>query len=129
MDLRRRKHTAEHNAKISKSLMGQVRKRDGLNKYKRYRNKLLQEVLEIYGGECACCGFSDYAFSIYGKRFLQIDHVKGGGRRELREKFSGRYNAFLVYLRDNKPEGYRLLCAGCNVSMPPGAEKCILRHS
>lgn len=67
-----------------------------------------RKVLEYVGGEtginCKRCGFDDI-------RALQIDHVNGGGRIEVRK------------FRDNKkylehitktPNNYQLLCANCN---------------
>ncbi len=64
-------------------------------------------LLEYFGGKCEKCGFSDY-------RALQIDHVNGGGVRELRQLKS--LKAPLKYLERiklNRNE-YQLLCANCN---------------
>ena len=77
---------------------------------RRYRRKLRFIVLERLGGKCSNphCDFSDW-------RALQIDHIKGGGCKELRSKSQVKY---LVMLRDMPIEklkqNYQLLCANCN---------------
>lgn len=63
--------------------------------------------INILGGKCKRCGFSD-------KRALQIDHINGGGLKELR-----RIGGYKIYLRiingDNSVRReYQILCANCN---------------
>lgn len=73
--------------------------------YKRMYRKM---ILTLFNNECARCGFSDV-------RALQIDHVNGGGRKELSKNgntvkyLKGVIDSFLK--KENK---YQLLCANCN---------------
>lgn len=61
-------------------------------------------VLAFLGNKCKRCGFSD-------NRALQIDHVHGGGKQEL--KGLSREQYYHKVLADS--EGlYQLLCANCN---------------
>ncbi len=64
-------------------------------------------LINYFGGKCERCGFSDY-------RALQIDHINGGGSREMRNlvilKAPLRY---LERIKKNRGE-YQLLCANCN---------------
>lgn len=66
---------------------------------------LKREIFKKYSNKCNHCGFSDL-------RALQIDHVNGGGLKEIRIK-SNRYNYYLHIFRD-KTNKYQLLCANCN---------------
>lgn len=72
------------------------------------RRKLRNELLEAYGGKCACCGESR-------KEFLAIDHVNGDGGQHRKEVGArGVYN----WLRKNgyPKNGFRLLCHSCNLA-------------
>lgn len=62
------------------------------------------KALEILGGKCVECGFNDY-------RALQIDHIGGGGHKELstRKQMYGR-----ISRGDYDKKKYQLLCANCN---------------
>lgn len=76
-----------------------------------WREKVRLDVLKFVGGEkglvCIKCGFSDI-------KALQIDHVNGGGRKELRElSFDKNNKQYLEHIKKN-PIGYQLLCANCN---------------
>lgn len=66
-------------------------------------------VFNKYGGVCSCCGEGEY-------KFLGIDHINGGGRKE-REELS----CYGVYRKlDKSPElldGYRVLCHNCNMAI------------
>jgi hypothetical protein len=73
--------------------------------------RLKEEVLNHYGGKCECCGETDI-------RFLTLDHLEGGGRKD-REKVkktmssSGSY--YYRWLRDTGyPTHLRVLCFNCN---------------
>ena len=76
-----------------------------------YLIRMKLRLFRLMGGKCVKCGFTDH-------RALQIDHVDGGGSKEMKEEFRclGR-NIYLKaveksYLED---EGkYQLLCANCN---------------
>lgn len=68
-----------------------------------YRNLYRKHSLEFLGGKCVKCGFSD-------TRALQIDHIKGGGSKELKGSCTHKQ-----YLRIKaNPKLYQLLCANCN---------------
>jgi len=70
--------------------------------YKKFREAILKRL----GSICKRCGFAD-------KRALQIDHVHGGGKREIGKGYS--YVWFLKLLADpNLDKKYQLLCANCN---------------
>ncbi len=95
----------------------------------RHRNviKILhRQAILAYGAKCLCCGFSDVERRIHGSSFLEVDHVKGGGTKELRR---GGESVYRRLKRLGYPPGYRVLCSGCNVSMEPGSLKCILHMS
>lgn len=67
--------------------------------------KLRQEVINHYGGKCACCGETHI-------EFLEIDHIDGGGKQH-REKLNFHNLAF--WLKANKyPKGFQILCANCH---------------
>lgn len=72
------------------------------------RHRIRNETIQLLGSKCVKCGFSDY-------RALQIDHVKGGGRKELR-KYAHREAYSLALLKKIKAgsKEYQLLCANCN---------------
>jgi hypothetical protein len=80
-----------------------------------YRRKVNEEVrsrriaarlalIEKLGGKCVRCGFDDW-------RGLQIDHVKGGGTKELLRLGAGKVYRLAL---ENKDGHYQLLCANCN---------------
>ncbi len=69
--------------------------------------KMRLELLEYLGGKCERCGFDDY-------RALQIDHVNGGGVREMKNLKSLKSPIkYLERIKNNRSE-YQLLCANCN---------------
>lgn len=75
----------------------------------RHRRKLKIEVIQAYGGSCACCGED-------GVDFLHLDHVNGGGKQH-RKAFAGNPSNFYPKLRalgfPNDPP-LRVLCGNCN---------------
>jgi|SRR6267143_846027 len=91
------------------------------------RVRIARIVIEHYGGKCSCCGFVDFDFKIHGRRFLQIDHIEGGGNSHRKLVHTGSGQGFYRWLiRNNFPFAFRVLCAGCNVSIKPGEAKCVL---
>lgn len=66
-------------------------------------------VLERFGNVCNICGFSDW-------RALQIDHINGGGKQEVKQ--IGSNAAFYKILVDMPTKElkskYQVLCANCN---------------
>lgn len=74
---------------------------------KRNRQKVRKEVLNLLGGKCCRCGFSD-------SRALQVDHVYGNGNMERAERSSSSVRGLLKSIK-NAPVGeFQLLCANCN---------------
>lgn len=71
------------------------------------------EVLDAYGGKCACCGESEPAF-------LCMDHIDGGGNAHRKEQTGNRRgSATTIYYwlkRNGYPEGFQILCANCNMA-------------
>lgn len=65
-----------------------------------------QIVFDHYGNGCACCG-EDL------KEFLTIDHIFGGGNKH--RKLTRDTYRWLI--KNNFPEGFRLLCMNCNFSI------------
>lgn len=81
--------------------------------HKRWRDDLKKEVIEHYGGECACCGESVLIF-------LTIDHVEGNGAKHRLLIFGTRLRAgvpFYGWLKRNRfPAGFQVLCWNCNAA-------------
>ncbi len=66
------------------------------------------EVIEHYGGRCACCGETNI-------KYLTIDHINGDGAEHRRKINSKAGSKFYKWLKDNNyPEGFRVLCFNCN---------------
>ena len=69
-------------------------------------NNARVEAINILGGRCKRCGFDDI-------RALQIDHINGGGSKEIKE--IGGYKIYLkIISTKNKDKDYQVLCANCN---------------
>lgn len=68
---------------------------------------LRQEVLDVYGGECACCGEKT-------PEFLTIDHVKNDGKVHRQDIGWSIYR----WLKKNgfPKRGFQLLCYNCNMA-------------
>lgn len=63
------------------------------------------QVLNKFGSKCGRCGFSD-------TRALQIDHVNGGGKKEINTMKN--YYAYCKKILNDTTGMYQLLCANCN---------------
>lgn len=71
---------------------------------RKYQLSLKVKVLKKLGDKCVRCGFSD-------ARALQVDHINGGGCKDLRSRGrSARYREIL----GSKKNRHQLLCANCN---------------
>ena len=92
-------HFREYNRKYR-----QEHKSQYIQYTRKSHQKLRTQVLEKYGSKCVRCGFSDV-------RALQIDHVNGGGIKELRGMTQHQY--FKKVLADIEGK-YQILCANCN---------------
>jgi len=71
------------------------------------------KLIMFLGGECAHCGFRDI-------RALQLDHINGGGNKDI-VKFGGRqfngHQKMMRFYKNNPNEAIRtlqVLCANCN---------------
>ncbi len=74
---------------------------------RKYRLKTRLELLKKLGNKCKHCGISDF-------RVLQIDHVNGGGSKELKGVIKGQGRAkYYKHILKNKKD-YQILCANCN---------------
>lgn len=73
----------------------------------KYNHESRQRVVDLLGGKCVRCGFSDI-------RALQIDHINGGGYREIKDISSKTRLRLVVESVKNKEMKYQLLCANCN---------------
>jgi hypothetical protein len=94
----RKKYVDTHKEKISEE--GDI-----------YKNKVRTEILKHYGGVCACCGETNYAF-------LSIDHVFCDGNTQRRELGLRGGTRFYNWLKKNGfPSGYRVLCHNCNFTI------------
>jgi hypothetical protein len=92
------------------------RNRDAvLAKYQVYNREaqrnLRRKLLTLLGGKCVRCGFDD-------PRTMQVDHVEGGGMKEVRS--FGTHGTMIrsIYTRlkaGEDTEKYQLLCANCNI--------------
>lgn len=89
---------------------------------KQSNERLRLEALKAYGGICECCGWNDLTTKLYGRTFLCIDHIDGGGRQHRKQVG----NIYQWLKNNNYPNGFRVLCAGCNSAMVPGEKKCLL---
>ena len=78
--------------------------RESINKY---RQRIRLAAIAILGGACVKCGFDDI-------RALQIDHINGGGGKELKISNGGNHMNKIIRSVLNKENKYQLLCANCN---------------
>lgn len=84
-----------------------VEKREERAAYMRNYNRTRHaRVIALYGDCCADCGSTDR---------LEIDHIYGGGLVHLKEMFNGQQGSFYVWLLENHPAGFQVLCRSCNV--------------
>lgn len=65
------------------------------------------EVLEAYGGVCACCGETDLVF-------LSIDHVNNDGKYHRQTVRSGAETYAWLH-REKYPPGFQVYCFNCNI--------------
>jgi hypothetical protein len=80
------------------------------------RKKAKLEVVQHYGGKCACCGETELLF-------LTMDHINNDGAKHRREMSdgkrtsSGREVGSQIYFwlrKNNFPTGFQILCWNCN---------------
>lgn len=92
-----------------RQIRGTWEKRYGKEWRKKYHLRLRMQVIEGYGGICACCGEAE-------PLFLAIDHVNGGGHKERKEKRLAATNLLRHLIKSDFPPEYRLLCHNCNMA-------------
>src|SRR3990167_7141937 len=72
-----------------------------------HRRRKRLAAITILGGICCICGFDDF-------RALQIDHINGGGIKEIRKVNGTVYINNVIKSVLNEENKYQLLCANCN---------------
>lgn len=110
MKARRREQYATKESREKKRIY-QANNRPRINercRIKRAEHRM--EVINAYGGKCACCGENRV-------EFLAVDHINGGGRQQRKEPGMGGGGLMLYLKRNDWPAGYRILCHNCNMSM------------
>ncbi len=90
----------------------------------RARSALIKaETIKAYGGECKCCGESDY-------NFLVLDHVHNDGashRREIGKTYGHRPSSVSMFRwakKNDYPDILQLLCANCNLGKQINGGTC-----
>lgn len=77
------------------------------DKVKFYTQRRRSACITLLGSKCKKCGFDDI-------RALQVDHVNGGGTKEIRKLGGGAYWNRVIKSVLNNENKYQLLCANCN---------------
>jgi hypothetical protein len=77
-----------------------------VSKSTQQQRKLREKINAKLGGKCSRCSCDD-------PRVLEIDHVNGGGSKELRRGWGGGMSYYYRVLKDTQ-NTYQLLCANCN---------------
>ncbi len=72
-----------------------------------YWHDLQRQVIDGYGGCCACCGEARYLF-------LSVDHVDGNGAQHRKELGYGNRRLLLQIIAAGFPPEYQVLCFNCN---------------
>lgn len=71
-----------------------------------YNARSRKALVDLLGGKCVRCGFND-------PRALQVDHVNGGGTKDIKE-MTGMKNIEITRRVLSGSKEYQLLCANCN---------------
>jgi len=83
--------------------------KDKYNQLKRESNhRLMNEIIDRYGGKCVCCGETR-------REYLSIDHVNGNGSKQRREIGKSSQGLHYWLKQNNYPEGFQVLCFNCNM--------------
>src|SRR5712664_1433554 len=69
---------------------------------RKYQEKHRIKILSLLGNKCSKCGIDDF-------RVLQVDHINGGGSKEVNRSAKSLYDNIV-----NNPKLFQLLCANCN---------------
>lgn len=73
------------------------------------KNATQSELIDAYGGRCACCGEREPAF-------LTLDHIGGGGNRHRRLSGGDRKMKQEIKRLGFPKDKYRLLCMNCQIA-------------
>jgi len=86
-----------------------VNKEKLIKSSKDYNRNRKITTMNAYGGKCVCCGEDKI-------EFLAIDHIGGGGQKEIKQMGGQAY--FYSHLKKmGWPPGYRVLCHNCNMAI------------
>ena len=99
--IRRYCKNAWKNMKEEKKIAERARLRE-------YYAVLRRAAIKHYGGCCACCGEARI-------EFLAIDHINGHGNEHRRVRGTENISQWLK--KHNYPNGFRVLCHNCNMSI------------
>jgi hypothetical protein len=84
-----------------------------------YRRRLRKEVVDKYGGVCACCGESNLLF-------LTIDHINNDGKKD-RHQHGFRPSSTATYFRlrrEPRRPDLQVLCFNCNLGRASNRGVC-----
>ena len=73
-----------------------------------FNDRAKASAIDAYGGVCDCCGEDDI-------RFLTIDHINNDGAEHRRQIGNGGVTLYNWLKKNDWPEGFRVLCANCNL--------------
>lgn len=119
---RRRNPEEAQKQRDAQKLWRQINKDAEKLRHKKSGHGIKVEVINHYGGRCACCGES-------GVPFLSIDHKFGNGAEHRRDNSGGARRTgsgqpFYYWIkRNNFPDFLQVLCHNCNVAKGTG-EMC-----
>jgi len=80
---------------------------------RKWRNALRMQIIELLGGKCSNpnCPVPPEKMDV---RCLQIDHVYGGGTKEIKKMNRDNYMKMIFQKIKSGSKDYQLLCAYCN---------------
>jgi len=93
-------------------------RKEALRKQSIKAKELKQEIVNHYGGKCACCGIKEICF-------LTIDHINNDGYKSKNGK-KNRISGYLWYKKIVKdyPKDLQILCFNCNVAKQHNGGEC-----
>jgi hypothetical protein len=74
---------------------------------RRQRERLRKEMIDAYGGKCACCGETEALF-------LELDHVNNDGAEDRKENGYGVKLMCRLKKKGWPKDRYQILCSNCN---------------
>lgn len=77
-------------------------------KHRDYRRTRRIEVLQHYGGRCACCGETE-------PQFLGLDHINNDAGAD-RKHYKRRTASWQLAITKGLPPTYQVLCHNCNLA-------------